>query len=145
MATFVCAVGRVRVQLSAAARCFHAWELPGLVILEIPKVPGLMSWADLLPGQCSPHGGNPGSWWGLEQLAAEVDSEGSGSQGTFLCLMGISSLHSVLQNTQGRTRQSSYFSFFRVQKSFLMSDLSTRVSVEFSEETGSGRVAGPFP
>lgn len=73
----------------------QAWELPGFVILETPKVLGLMSWADLLPGQCSPPGGNPGSWWGSEQLAAEVDSQVSGSQGTVLCPMGISSFHSV--------------------------------------------------
>lgn len=62
---YVCVVGRVRVQLNPVARCLHAWELPGRPILETPEVLGLVSWADLLLGQwSSPHGGNPGSWWG---------------------------------------------------------------------------------
>lgn len=112
MAAYVCADGQVRVQLRAAARCLRAWELLGLVILETPKVLGFMSWADLFPGQCSPTGGNPGSWWGLEQLAAEVDSEVFESQGIVLCPVGFSSLDSVLQNVQGRTQYSSQFNSF---------------------------------
>lgn len=64
-------------------------ELPGLVILEMARVLGLMSWADP-PGQGSPHGGNPGSWWGLGQLAAEVHRKVPGSQGAVLRLMAFS-------------------------------------------------------
>ena len=75
-----------------------------------PKVLDLVSRDDLAPGQ-SPHGGNPGSWWGLEQLAA-VGSEDSESQRTILYPGGLSSLHSVLQNHQGRTGQFSYFNSF---------------------------------
>lgn len=87
-----------RLGHSAARHCGQMIpfrELPGLVILETARVLGLMSWADL-PGQGSPHGGNPGSWWGLGQLAAEVHREIPGSLGAVLCLMGIFSLHSAL-------------------------------------------------
>lgn len=70
-------------------------ELPGLVILETARVLGLMSWADP-PGRGSPRGGNPGSWWGWGQLAAEVHRKVPGRQGAVLRLMGIFSLHSAL-------------------------------------------------
>lgn len=78
MAANVCVVGWVIVR--AAPHCGQMIPCLGAAWACHPKVLGLMSWADLLPGQCSPYGGNPGSWWGLEQLAAEVHSEVSGSQ-----------------------------------------------------------------
>lgn len=60
-----------RCVLSIGSRCISALRpddsMPGSG-LEIPKVLGFVSWADLPPGQCSLHGRSPGSWRALEQL-----------------------------------------------------------------------------
>lgn len=122
--------------------------------LEIPKVLGLMSWADLPPGQCSPRGGNPGSCQGLKQLATEVDSENSESQEQFSVPWAFPA--SILFYRTPRGGQDSFHILvpLLLRKSFLLSDLSpssTQVSMEFSEEAGRGggwgssRVVGVYP
>ena len=96
-----------------------------------------MSWADLPLGQYSPHGGEPGSWWGLEQLAAEVDSAHSESQGAFPASI-------LFLKTPREGQDSFHISILLVLgKSFLTSDScpsGTQVSMEFSEKRGAVEV-----
>lgn len=98
--------GTDRCMLSVGSRCSSALRpddsMPGRG-LEIPKVLGLVSWADLPPGQCSLHGKSPGSWWALEQLLPRWTVKTLKAGGIGPCPRAISSLHSVLQNPQGRT------------------------------------------
>lgn len=88
---------------------------PGLSSWKLPRswasCPGLTCFQD----GAAPTGGNPGSWWGLEQLAAEADSEVSGSQGMELGPWAFPASNLCFKPPRvGKTRLSSFFNSFSV-------------------------------
>lgn len=83
-------------------------ELPGLVILEMARVLGLMSWADP-PGRGSPRGGNPGSWWVGDSWLPRCTGKSLDAREQFSASWAFSA--SILLFTPpGRTRESLFLS-----------------------------------